>query len=136
VGIGTGSPVDTLDVVGGIVSKRISPRRGTALVSMDFGLSAGWGSTASVAVGANSDDQRGTITITSAGTGQVPNPTVTLTFKDGAWAVAPFALTKMEGGTGALTTLTESTTTTTLVFTFVGTPVATKTYIISWLMLG
>jgi hypothetical protein len=66
-----------------------SRRGGTALVAGDFALSAGWGSTASVSA-ITGTDSRFLIEVTSAGTGQAVNPTITLTYADGAWPSAPF----------------------------------------------
>lgn len=135
-GFNVGVPTEVVHVGGNVRSVRIMTIDGILLVAADFALSAGWGLAASVAVGAFSTDQRGMITVTSAGVGQGVNPTITLTFKDGAWPLAPFALSKMEGGTGAITNTTETTTTTTLVITFLGTPVATLTYTFDWIIMG
>ncbi|VVB52847.1 Uncharacterised protein [uncultured archaeon] len=114
--------------------RRILATKGTSLVAGDFVLS-GWGTGASVAVTSGSTDTRGQITVT-VGTAPAPNPTTTLTFKNGAFAVAPFAIAKQQGGTQPLTTIEESTTTTTLVITFVGTPIVADTVIITWICLG
>ena len=102
----------------------------------DWALSAGFGSTASVAVVSGSNDQRGRITITSAGTGQGANPTATLTFKDGTWGTAPYAIVCRGGGNQLSVPVSVSCTATTLVITFVGTPVAAETYTIDYLVEG
>jgi hypothetical protein len=60
---------------------------GTNLVTGDFTLT-GWGSGASISVNGNSKDTVGGFTITS-GTSVSANPTVKLTFKDGAWDTNP-----------------------------------------------
>ena len=109
----------------------------TETVAGDYVLSAGFGSTASVAVASGSNDRRGRITITSAGTGQGASPTCTFTFKDGPWEVAPFAMVKRSSlGSQSTIEVSWTTTTTTLVLTFVGTPVAADTYAIDYLVTG
>lgn len=106
-------------------------------VAGDYALSAGFGSTASVAVTTGSNDRRGRITITSAGTGQGASPTCTLTFKEGAFEVAPFAMVKRSSlGSQPTIEVSWTTTTTTLVMTFVGTPVAAETYAIDFTITG
>ncbi len=108
---------------------------GAALVAGDFVLSAGWGTTATIGglvTGAGSHDARGSFLVTSSGTGQGANPTVTFTFKDGAWGTAPFAIVVRSGGDQLSVVSTWTTTTTTLVLTFNGTPVAAETYTFSY----
>lgn len=105
-----------------------------ALVAGDFALSAGYGTTASVAVAAGSKDHKGKITITSAGTGQGANPTCTLTFKE-AFAVAPIvalARGNEAGDDQPLIPFTVRATTTQLILTFIGTPVAADTHTLYW----
>lgn len=108
---------------------------GAALVAGDIALSAGWGATASVSA-ISGKDQRFRFTITSAGAGQAANPTATLTFKDGSWNVAPFAVVSRNGGNQPAVLPTWTTTTTTLVITFPGTPVAAETYTFEGVVLG
>lgn len=110
-----------------IDTKRISSTRGTAHATngSDYALSAGWGNTATAAVAVGSNDSRFQIGVTAAGTGQGANPTITLTFKDGAWPAAPFALVcRVSGGNQLAVPVHVTTTTTTLVVTFQGTPAA------------
>jgi hypothetical protein len=115
-----------------IISKSFE-RVGTGLVAGDFALSAGFGTTASVAVASGSKDVRGAITVTSAGVGQAANPTITLTFKDGAFPAAPFAVVARAGGSQRTVPVEVTTVSTTqLVATFLGTPVAAETYTLSW----
>jgi hypothetical protein len=111
--------------------------KGTALVAGDFALSGGWGTTASVGT-ISGDDSHATFTVTSSGTGQAANPTITLTFKDGTWTTAPFAQTKIIAGNAADITVavTHTTTATTLVITFNGTPTAARTYTFTTMVLG
>ena len=115
--------------------QRIRASQGMALAAGNFALSAGWGSTATV-TSVIGTDQAWQITVTSSGTGQAANPTVTLTFKDGAWANAPITISKMTGGLGTVTALTEAPTSTTNLITFQGTPVSGKTYILSSIAMG
>lgn len=126
--------LDAFSSLAGTGSKRrLGSNEGTACVVGDFALSAGWGTTASLTVAPGSNDSRGSITITSAGTGQGANPTVTLTFHDGAWPTnLPFGWACMAGGTGTQAVITVTSTTTTLVLTYVGTPVAASTYTITY----
>jgi hypothetical protein len=117
--------------------QRYKATQGTSLVLGDFALSAGFGTTASVAVTSNSKDTRGEITITSAGTGQGANPTVTLTFKDGTFGTAGFAVVSRSGGSQLTVPVSVSSISATqLVIKFLGTPVDTETYKISWIVMG
>lgn len=109
---------------------------GTATVAGDYALSAGWGSTASITVTSNSNDTHGTILVTSSGTGQGANPTITFTFKDGTWTLAPFAVVVPSGGTGTQTHPTWAITATVLTITWPGTPVAGSTYQFDYHVLG
>jgi hypothetical protein len=108
---------------------------GTTLVAGDFALSGGFGSTASVGT-ITGNDQRARFTVTSTGTGQAANPTITLTFKDGTWTTAPFAVVSRGGGSQATVPVSVSTTATTAVITFAGTPVAAETYTINLMVMG
>ena len=136
-----GSSVARLDITGAhdiarcrIVNARLD-QDSTALVTGDFALSGGWGTTASVG-SLSGTDQRAKFTVTSAGTGQGANPTITLTFTDGTWLAAPFALVSRNGGNQAAVLPTWTTTTSTLVITFPGTPVAAETYTLEFIVLG
>lgn len=105
-------------------------RGGTAIASTDVTLS-GFGTGASVsAVKSGSTDTRGAFTVT-AGSTPSANPTATLTFKDGAFEAAPFAVACRGAGTAAdlgMTATISSTTTTTAVIKMIGTPTDTNTY--------
>lgn len=108
---------------------------GTALAATDVALSAGWGSTATAAV--RGTDSAGTITITSAGTGQSLSPTIILTFHDGAWVAAPVTVANWNtGSTGLGANVYVADTTTTMVLTYAGTPVASSTYEFSFQTRG
>lgn len=119
---------------------RLDGSIGTAVAAGDFALGAGWGSTASLAVQAGSNDQRGVVTVTSGGTGQAQaTASVTLTFKDGAYASRPVALVNLQDNTQAVTD-TQPTdvdaTTTTLTWKHTVLPVDTKTYTFAYLVIA
>lgn len=116
---------------------RIFADKGQPHVNGDWALSAGWGATATAVVASGCTDNRFRVTITANGAGIAANPTATLTFKDGTFTNAPFASVGFSGGTGVISPApTWTTTATTLVITFVGTPVAGSTYIVEGVLLG
>lgn len=116
---------------------RIGGGVGKAVAAADFALSAGFGTTASIAVAAGSTATRGEATITSAGTGQAANPTCTFTPSDGAFDAAPFPISQRNGGS-QLTIGIQPTTRNagSIVYTFQGTPVAAETYKFVWHILA
>lgn len=125
VSIGASSDFTARDHIG----RRLVANAGTNLVAGDFVLSAGWGATRSISnILSGSKDTRGEFTVTSAGAGQAANPTIVLTFKDGAFPNAPFALVMRNGGSQPTVINTWVALSTTLTITFVGTPVAAQTY--------
>lgn len=131
---GSGTEVAGIAVTGDATTRRLLSS-GTALVTGDVALSAGWGTTATAAV--TGTDSAGTITVTSAGTGQAANPTITLTFHDGAWAAAPVSVANWNtGGTGTGLNPFVSDTTTTMVLTYPGTPAAASTYKFNFVTRG
>jgi hypothetical protein len=108
---------------------------GTALVVGDFSASAGWGTGASVSA-VSGDDAHGTVTVTSGTTPSV-DPTVTLTFKDGTWTDAPSCFAKLILPEDSLMTpVLESTTATTMVLKFKGTPLASTAYQLKFFNYG
>jgi hypothetical protein len=64
------------------------------------------------------------------------NPTVTLTFHDGTWFAAPFAVVGRNDPNSPAGAPTWSITPTTLVITFHGTPVAGSSYTFAWMVIG
>jgi hypothetical protein len=116
----------------------------TALVTADYVLSAGWG-TSPTFTAVRGTDQGATFTVTAKATVGA-NPTVTLTFKNGAWAnSAPIVIcgrTEIVAATGAPATAVSNefvpttVSTTQIIFTFNGTPVANSTYGCSFICLG
>jgi hypothetical protein len=115
---------------------RLWANYGTPLTLGDFSLSSGWGSSATVSVYSGSTDQRGQITVTANGSGMGANPTLTLTFHDGTWFAAPFAVVGRNDPNAPAGTPTWSTTPTTLVITFPTTPIAGATYQFTWMIMG
>jgi len=118
--------------------RRLEASQATALVVGDVSISAGWGTTAVVNAVAGKDAHGG-ITINSAGTGQAANPTITVTFKDGVFAGAPVVVCSPNPNTTDLTVNDVwygKSSTSTLEFTYGGTPVAGRSYIFQWICLG
>lgn len=111
------------------------------VLSTNFALGVGWGTTATVAVRAGSTDQRGVITVTSNGTGQAQaTATVTFTFADGAYSAVPPYMSAVlinnshaVGETGA-TGMT--CTTTQLALTHSVLPVAAATYVYAYAVIA
>lgn len=130
-------PVSSLVVNGLLTARRIRTTGGTTLVSGDIALSAGWGSTASVLSIAGTD-QRFSLTVQSAGVGQAANPTITVTYKDGAWPAIPRSLVVRNDNYAYQPTVLPkwNNTTTTVEIVFLGTPVAGETYQYEVLTLG
>lgn len=124
-----------IDSSGNVIINRLKATKGNSLVSGDFALSGGWGNTASVGT-ITGTDQRGQFTVTSNGTGQSANPTITLTFHDGTWTTAPFACVQANGGTGNQSIPTWASTATTLTLTIPITPIAGSTYTFSFIVMG
>jgi len=116
--------------------KRALNSLGTTLIVGNWALSAGFGSTAAITINASSKDSRFDINIAVSGTGIAANPTATLTFSDGAFATAPIGVVagwNETDSTGVSLKWVESTTT--LVITFLGTPVTGKTYRIKGVLM-
>jgi hypothetical protein len=105
---------------------------GTPLVAGNFSFS-GWGTGANLVV--NSGTQTGySITIT-AGSSPSVQPTVTLTFNVG-YTNAPITLAQVNGGTGQVTDITATNTTTQSILRYDGVPQNGKTYTIQVFNLG
>lgn len=119
----------------GVIHGKRGSLKGTSITSGDIGLSGGWGNTASVG-SVSGDDSHMEFTVTSAGTGQGANPTITITFKDGTWTTAPFVHAIRNGGAQATVTQDWTTSATQAVITWRGTPVAAETFTFSVWTLG
>lgn len=116
-----------------VMTRRLHSTLGRSLGTGDFAWSAGWGAvTAKTAFG---NDQRGEIDFTSGTVGAGPY-TVTLTFKDGAWPIASFALVVRNDVSNPVGGITWATTTTTLVITFNTAPVNATAYKVAFSVLG
>lgn len=113
-----------------------SAEMGTAHVAADWALSAGFGTTAAVTFTGSSNDSRGHVIVTCGGTGQGANPTLTLTFKDGAWDVAPVMVTSRVGATQPTIPMQAVCTTSTAVVTFRGTAAGTEVYEFTYQVRG
>jgi len=123
-------------ITNGVQIRRALNSLGTTLIAGNWALSAGFGSTAAVTINASSKDSRFDINIAVSGTGIAANPTATLTFSDGTFATAPIGVVagwNETDSTGVSLKWVESTTT--LVITFLGTPVAGKTYRIKGVLM-
>lgn len=126
----------TLAVTGMLTAKRVKVN-GTTLVAGDFALSGSWGTTAAAGT-VSGCDQAFVLTVTSGGTGQGANPTITLTFKDGTFTTAPKAAIVMHNGGNDQTTVqpTWTLTATQLIITLPATPLDTKTYTFMGIVLA
>jgi hypothetical protein len=116
--------------------RRINLNVNTDIASTDFALSAGWGDTAAKVLTAGSHDTAGRIGAQAGGSGIAADPTITLTFKDGAFGVAPRCVVSRGDAVapaGGYWTLS-STATTAITFKFVGTPVSGSSYTLDYLV--
>lgn len=135
----TASAGDVQAVAGDFDGRRLRLNNGTPLVTGDFVLSAGWGSTASLALNdpGNEFDSRAQFGVTANGSGIAANPTITFTFKDGAYSDEPRMVVcrtnSVAPTTGFWVVNCDATTAT---FVFVGTPVAGTEYGCAWIMAG
>ncbi len=123
--------MDYAQHLGGLNIKRSIDTLSTAHVAGDYALSGGFGSTAVVTL-ASANDSGGKVTITCGGTGHGANPTCTLTFKDGAFPVAPVIVTSRAGTDQPTVNFSVTTTTTAAVFTFNGTASGSEVYTFTW----
>lgn len=99
---------------------------GTPVSASLVSLSSGMGSGAKI-TSVSGTVKRGVISVQAGTAGLAANPTITLNFPSGTYALAPFAQITRNGGTGSLGyTYTESQNQ--LVITLVGTPTAGTTY--------
>jgi hypothetical protein len=114
---------------------RLDASSGTALAAGDVAIGAGWGTTATKAITAGSNDQAGQIVVTSSGASQAQaTATVVITFADGAYASTPRCVLVTTTNDNSIDTghCTYSVTTTALTITFSLLPVDTKIYKINY----
>lgn len=117
-------------------SKLNTDGAGANLAASQIALSGGWGTTASAAIKAGSNDAAGEIAITSAGTGQGANPTCTVTFakaKDREPIVIVAQADDADDTLGVSFVVDPSTTA--FVVTTVDTPVAAEVYTFSYVVV-
>lgn len=128
---------------GTVTAKRLTTHSGTALVSGNIALSAGWGTSPTLAINRGTD-QAASIQITAKATVGA-NPTVIVTFADGTFTQIPVVVACRTDVVGANSTPTAAitnqwavttVTATAVTFTFVGTPVANSVYGLAWIALG
>lgn len=109
--------------------------QGTALATTDFALEADWGTTREV-TSTSGSDQSGIVRVTSNGTGQAANATVTLTFKDGSWTTTAVCAVDLyassDGSAMSSDRLTLTYSATALVWSYAQTPIAGNTYDFYW----
>lgn len=116
---------------GNVVGSYVIGNQGSNCTNGEITLSAGWGTTATVTGAKGVGGQVCEWTITSSGTGQAANPTITDTLTN-TLPSAVLGTMDMHGGTGTFTMIDHTTLSTTVpVFTFNGTPVAGSTYIVT-----
>jgi hypothetical protein len=113
-----------------VSSKRLNVDQATTLVTGDFTLGAGWGSTAATAITvATSKDQASVTTITTGGSGIAINPTYQITFHDGTWTQTPVCTARQTGGNDIVAQFTVTArSATSYTFQWNGTPTTGKTY--------
>lgn len=104
---------------------------GTPHTSVDWTLSAGWGSGASIAV--DSLDLAGIVVITSGSSGVTASPTVTLTFADGPFSSPPLVFQSPRDINGASGFVVTDAQIDTVTWTFVGTPATSTGYYLSYI---
>lgn len=117
------------------LKKIIADPDGPALTSANVSLSAQWGTGASVSVTTGATTEFGDLQVT-AGTTSSAAGTITITFPEGAHARSPRGLVVRKGGSATATNMGVSwtTTTTTLVITFLHAPGDGNTVVVAWMM--
>ncbi len=135
--LGSGDEKVYFTTGGDAVIRRLKATQGTALGAGDFALSAGWGDTPAASISAVVGTDQATTFTVSAGTANFSaNPTVTLTFKDLTWTSNPICVANRGNATAPTTGFATTTTTaTTMVLTFQGTPGA-GTYLFNVICMG
>ncbi|HEX2712221.1 MAG TPA: LamG-like jellyroll fold domain-containing protein, partial [Candidatus Acidoferrales bacterium] len=100
---------------------------GRALANSNVALSAGWGTTATVS-GTTGFNNEVTWTVNATGTGQAANPTMTLTWAPTGWATPPGCMANENAGTPLAQVTMTPPTTTNVVLTWNGVPIAGNSY--------
>lgn len=124
---------------GHVRAGRLTVRKGTAYAGTDITIDASWGAGRSV-ISIDADDSGGYATIGAAGAGIAADPTVTVTFKDGAFDNAPMVIAVLaasdEAGIDCKMVQTSGVVTTGFAMTLKHTPAAGKSYRLHWLVIG
>lgn len=117
---------------------RLDGSIGTLLVAGDVAIGAGWGTTATKAILATSNDQRGRITVTASGASFAQaTATVVVTFADGAYTAAPIPICTVTSNSAIDEGhIVATCTTTALTMTFSVLPVDTKIYVIHYALIA
>jgi len=109
---------------------------GTAVVSGDFALGAGWGDTASIASVAGTDTWF-EVNITSNGASIAANPTVAFTYKDGAFSQQPRVIATWDDPAGSVASICNASVTTSIAtLTPYMTPTSGRTYTLRGFIMG
>jgi hypothetical protein len=128
--------VPQLALTGSTIFSRLKPESGTALTNGDGALGGNWGT--SPTLGLVGFDSAFRVTVNSGTGSPAANPTMTLTFKDGSWVNAPVCVVSRNDliTPSAAYWAVDSTSTTTVRLTFVGTPSASLSYIANVICIG
>lgn len=128
----------TITTLGGLIDtsaatrvKRTYSTQGTPLVNGDGVLSGGWGTSPSLTVAGY--DPAFAVVVTSGSGSPTANPTVTVTFKDGAWADGN-PVCQVSRGDASLPVAgywIDASTTTQVVLSFIGTPATSTSYTVN-----
>lgn len=132
--------VTTLSISSDLTCRRLIATAGTTLVAGDFALSAGWGTGATITLpgGFTPTDTHAYVNVNSGSAAFAALPTVTLTFKNGAFGIVPFPLTNVAPATNDQITVQwqASASTTQASFIWQGTPIASKIYSFAFHIIG
>jgi len=121
------------------MSGRLGAENSSALAAGSVAIGAGWGTTATKAITAGSNDVAGQIVVTSSGASQAQaTATITITFTDGAYAATPRTVLITTSNDNSIDTghATYTVTTTQLVITFSVLPADTKIYKFNYLVIA
>lgn len=120
----------TLNNTALVQGKRFGTAKAGNLVTGDFALGAGWGSTASPTLTVTtSRDQAWVLTITTGGAGIAANPTLQITFHDGSWNNVPVCRATQTGGNDITSNMSVTArSATSYTWQWTGTPTTAKTY--------
>lgn len=129
----------SFSLVGDLVARRLHLVGGVATPTV--ALSAGWGTTATYAIRSGSNDEHGRVVVTSNGTGQSSQPTVTIPLSRPFTDRLPFVIVVRNQGSGSTSIRASHTPPSVLPYSAIvavldGTPVAGSTYGLDWFVFG